>query len=198
MSILLPSSPGIRSAKPRLLDFGGVLTPPLGGASQKLNRLGNRYFIAPEMPPIRTEPFGRQWVARISRALTEGALFAFPQPDLVIGSPGSPVVSGAAQLGSTLNLSGFTPGYVVREGQFFSIIHAGRRYLHSAASETTASGTGTMALPILPMLRISPSNGAVCEFAAPMIEGFFDGQAVEWEHLLEPYTKVSFTITEAE
>jgi len=198
MSIMLPSTPGIRSAKPRLLDFGGVLTPPLGGASQKLNRLGDRYGLAPEMPPLRTEPDGRRWVALLSRARREGAIFAFPQPDLVIGEPGAPVVDGVGQAGMTLNLLGFAAAYIVREGQFFSIIHGGRRYLHMATADTVADGDGKMALPIEPMLRISPSNGDVCEFAAPKIEGWLEGQAVEWEHRLEPYTMVTFTITEAE
>jgi hypothetical protein len=198
MSITLPSSPGIRSAKPRLLDFGGVQTPPGGGASQKLYRLGDRYALAPTMPPIRTEPDGRIWASKLIQAQREGAIFAFPQPDLVIGDPGSPVVDGAGQAGMVLNLRGFTAGYLVRDGQFFSIIHGGRRYLHCARGDLAADGTGKISLPIQPMLRIAPADGAVCEFAAPKIEGLLDGQAVEWEHQLEPYTLVNFSITESE
>lgn len=200
MSILLPSAPGIRTATPRLLDFGGILTPAGGGASQRLNRLGNRFAIDIEVPPALTESAGRIFVARLLRAVSEGALYPFPQPHLVIGTPGSPTVNGAGQAGSTPNLHGFDPGYVVREGQFFSIIHGGRRYLHAATADTTADGSGLMALPIVPMLRISPSDGDVCEFAVPYIEGWLtlSGNAMQWQLQLEPYTQLSISITEAE
>jgi hypothetical protein len=199
MSIMLPSAPGIRTAKPRLLDFGGLLTPAGGGAVQKLNRLGNRFAMDIEFPPTRTEADGRIFSTRLARALTLGVMCFVLQPGLIIGAPGSVLIDGNGQTGSTLNLKGFAAGYVVREGQFFSIIHAGRRYLHMAAEDLAASGGGTMVLPIVPMLRISPSDGDTVEFAAPIIEGWLSGNMAEWQLLLEPFTQISpITITEAE
>ncbi|MDX3884024.1 MAG: hypothetical protein QHC65_06355 [Sphingomonas sp.] len=199
MSIMLPDAPGIRGAVPSLLDFGGVLTPPLGGAAQKLNRTGDRHKILVRLPPMRSEPKGRIYAARLRHAQREGAIIRFPQDGLIIGNPGAPVVDGAGQAGMVLNLRGFTAGYVVREGQFFSIIHGGRRYLYAARADMAAGEDGKMALPILPMLRVSPSDGAVCEFAAPMIEGFLDGGQVDWELLRQPFIQIpDFTITEAE
>ena len=169
MSILLPTSPGIRSAKPRLIDFGGLLTPTLGGPSQRLNRLGSRFAVDFEMPPMWTEPDGRIWVSRLARALTEGAIMRWPQPDLKMGAPGAIVTDGGGQLGTTLNIRAGTPNYVIREGQFFSIVSAGRRYLHAAAAQGLLDGDGKAALPIWPMLRVSPQRrrrlrvrGAVC------------------------------------
>lgn len=198
MAILLPSLPGIRTAEPRLLDFGGVQQGAMGGAAQRLNRLGNRFSLSVELPPALSATEGRIYVARLLRALTEGAIYPFPQHGLDIGTPGAPLVNGAGQSGSTLTLDGFTPGYVVREGQFFSIIHAGRRYLHQAAAEATADGAGNIVLPITPMLRISPANNAVCEFAVPYIEGFVSGDSASWRLMLEPFHLISFSITEAQ
>lgn len=197
MSILLPPKPAIRTAAPRLLDFGAVLTPPGGGPSQRLNRLGNRFAVDVVAATSRSGAEGRILVARLMRALTEGVLLPFWQ-GLDVGTPGTPQVNGGGQQGSTLQLKGFTSGYAVREGQFFSIIYGGRRYLHAAAADVTASDTGTMALPIVPMLRISPNDGATCEFVQPMIEGFLAGNQVQWQLQLAPYTDVSFTVTEAE
>lgn len=196
MSVQLPTSPGIQSAKPRLLDFGLLLTPPLGGPAQRLNRLGNRYAIDVSLPPLEATTAGRIYVARLLRGLTEGVIFPFPQ-DFAPGAVGTGVVvNGGGQQGSTLQLHGFPTGYVVREGQFFSFIYAGRRYLHVATADTAETG-GAMALPIAPMLRVSPNDGAVCEFAQPMIEGFLSGSALEWQLQQAPYTTLQFTITEA-
>ncbi len=197
MSVLLPSLPGIRTAEPQLLDFGAVQQGALGGAAQRLNRLGNRFGLAVELPPALSATHGRIYVAKLLRALTEGAIYPFPQPGLNIGTPGSPVVDGAGQSGSLLNLRGFAEGYLIREGQFFSIIHNGRRYLHSAAEERGTVSGAVYNLRVTPMLRISPADGAVCEFSTPYLEGFVSGDSAKWQLMLEPYHAIAFSITEA-
>ena len=170
MSILLPSAPGFRAGKPRLLDFGATLTPPGGGAAQRLNRIGNRFALDVEVGTSRADVAGRVLASRLMQALTQGALYPFPQ-DLNPGAVGSGVtVNGGGQTGSTLSLRGFPAGYQVREGQFLSLVHNGRRYLHAAAADGAADGNGGLVLPIVPMLRISPGDGEIAEFAQPMIE----------------------------
>jgi hypothetical protein len=197
MSILLPASPGIQTAKPRLLDFGATQTPPMGGPAQRLNRLGNRFAIDVTLPPASSFTDGPVFVSRLMQGLTEGVLYPFPQ-DMLIGAPGTSIeVNGGAQQGSSLQLKGFPAGYTVAEGQFASIIYAGRRYLHAATAATTATSGGLMNLPIVPMLRISPNDSATVEFAQPMIEGFLSGNSLEWQLRTAPYIDVVFTITEA-
>jgi len=196
MSILLPQPRLPQTATPKLLDFGADIVPPMGGAAQRLNRIGNRWALDIVYPRLRPEPDGRILMACIRRAKTEGALFPFPQPGLAIGNPGTPMVDGAGQLGSILNLRGFVPGYIVLEGQFFSIIYGGQRYLHAANADTAADGSGKMPLAIHPMLRISPNDGAVCEFAQPYIEGFLSGNEVAVELAIARATPATIVITE--
>ncbi|MEB3059408.1 hypothetical protein, partial [Parvimonas sp. D9] len=88
---------------------------------------------------------------------------------------GNAVANGAGQAGSLLSMRGLAAGYTVKEGQYFSIIHGGRRYLHQSADTIAANGAGQIRLPIAPMLRINPQDGAVVEIAKPMIEGILDG-----------------------
>jgi hypothetical protein len=200
MSILLPSSPVPSDAQPSLVSLGAVVGSPLGGADQRFNRLGDRYQISVTLPS-RSFTSGdamRVYLSRLRRALTQGAILPFLQPGLDVGVPGAPVVSGAGQQGSSLSLRGFRPGYTVREGQFFSIIHGGRRYLHEAAGEVSADATGRLVLPIGPMLRIQPGDAAICEFAQPMIEGFLSGNSVSWTLKGMRTTPAQFTIKEAE
>jgi len=183
MSILLPQPRLPNKAVPKYLDFGADQKSAMGGAYQRLNRLGNRFSLDISYPRLKPEPDGRILGAALRRAKTEGALFPFPQPGLIIGMPGVPVIDGAGQAGSLTVLRGFTPGYVVRAGQFFSIIHGGQRYLHcvNEGQDWQADNVGRLFLPIHPILRIVPANGAVCEFAQPYIEGIVSGASIDIE-----------------
>lgn len=195
MSIELPADPAPATATPRLLDFGATLTPPMGGPAQRLNRIGARYAVDVAMPPL-TPDQRRVFVARLARGMTEGVLMRFPQPGLDAGEPGAPVVSGAGQQGSALRIRGLAAGYVIREGQALSIIFAGRRYLHLATADV-AVAAGAALVPIVPMLRVSPNDGAVVEIKEPMIEGNLSGNELPWQIELDHNTNLAFTISEA-
>lgn len=198
MSVLLPSDPAPAQARERLLDWSRIGSPQAGGDLQQLNRIGTRFAVDFTMPR-RTGDKARLFLSKLRQAKAgnpAGAIIAFPQIGLTIGSPGSPVVNGAGQAGLTLNLRGFSASYPVKDGQFFSVIAGGRRYLHHATADTTANGSGVMALPIFPMLRVSPSDGAVCEFAVPMIEGLISGNEIGWTLARFGTDGVGFTVTE--
>lgn len=197
MSIALPTSPQPNAAVPSYLDWGGVLTPVFGGADQKLNRLGDRFALDVTMPEMRSADLGMGWVAKLILGQRQGVILPWPQPGFLPGTPGSPVVNGAGQAGSTLLLRGFAPRYAVRLGQFFSIVHGGRRYLHMAAADAAADADGNLSLAIAPMLRVSPANGAICEFAVPMIEGLLEGNTRDWNLTVAQTTGLSFRIKEA-
>lgn len=185
-AVTLPETRAIKVDKPRLLDWGGRLVPPLGGAVQTLNRLGTRWAIDITIPMMRSEPDGRAFAAKLVQAKVNGVLMWFRQDGLDIGLPaltGTPLVNGAAQTGSTLAVKGFRPGYVVREGQFFSILTGGRHYLHMATAITVANGSGLASVPVFPMLRVSPADNAPCHFAKPMIQGSLSGNEQAWVRL---------------
>lgn len=197
--ILLPDRPAVRVDNPIMLDWGGQLTPPNGGPVQTLLRLGTRHAWEITLPPMRTEPLGRIWAAKLRLAKLYGALLAWGQDGLVVGAPGAPVVDGAGQAGSSLALRGFTPGYAVRTGQAFSLVTGGRRYLYFAADQALADATGKLALPIFPMLRKFPADGDAAEFARPMIQGSLSGNQVKWTRQTAPWSDFgTITIQEDE
>lgn len=196
MAVELPQPRSLQRAVPRLLDWGAEQRATQGGASQRLNRMGSRFSLDITYPRLRPEPDARILVARLRRAKVEGALFPFLQPGLEIGSPGSPLIDGGGQAGSSIALRGFAPGYLVVEGQFFSIVHEGRRYLHASADDAVAGSDGKLTLPIGPMLRISPANGTVCEFEQPYIEGSIGGNSVDVEHTVMKAVVPTIVITE--
>ena len=196
MSVLLPQPRLPQKAVPRLIDAGGIQQGGPGGVAQRLNRLGNRFALDIAYPRLKPEPDGRILAARVRKAVVEGALFPFPQPGLNIGTPGSPVVNGAGQTGSGLSLRGFAAGYAYREGQFFSIIIASRRFLYQASADGAADGSGNAFVPILPMIRVPPADGSICEFAQPYIEGFITAGAAEIEQTIAKSMIPQITITE--
>lgn len=195
--IELPSTPAPADAVIRPVDFGAVLTPPLGGALQRINRLGNRYQVTFTMRPMRYEPHGRIWAARLARAQTEGGRMRFLQPGFAPGNPGSPVVDGSGQLGSTIALRGFAPGYYIREGQAFSVERGGRHSLLVAAEGVTANSSGKASVPLTQMIRTLLYDGDTCHFVQPMVEGLLTGDAISWALRPGRITEgFSFTITE--
>jgi len=197
MSVELPQPRLPQIVVMRFLDFGGTLTPPGGGAAQRVNRLGSRFGVDITYPRLRPEPDARILMSALRQAKVNGAIFPVPQPGFDVGAPGNPLVDGAAQLGTVLKLKGFTPGYAGRNGQYFSIIQGGRRYLHHLALQGIADAAGGMEASIWPMLRISPDDGAICEFGKPMIEGFLAGNTVEIELSIAKGVPSKITIEEA-
>lgn len=196
MAILLPAEPVPQSWTPRALDWGGELVPVLGGETQRLNRLGDRFAIDVTLTPTQDATLAQAYISRLRRGRRDGVLMPFPQLNLAIGAPGDVRVDGAGQAGSSLAVKGASVGYVFREGQFISLVSNGRRHLHSVGAAATATGGGLVTLPIEPMLRVSPANNDVIEVAQPMIEGFVAGNEQAWTIDIAGTVGLSFTITE--
>lgn len=196
MSILLPQLRLPQSATPRFLDFGADLVPQVGGPSQRINFMGCRFALVVQYPRLKPEPDGRILMAALRRAKLEGALFPFPEPGIPAVNYSAPQVNGAGQQGSTLHLKGLTAGITILNGKFLSIIYGGQRYLHHATADTPVGSDGTVALPIFPMLRINPNDGATIELAQPIIEGVLSGNTVDAELSIAKSQPASITITE--
>lgn len=194
-SILLPSSPSVRSARPMVQSFGSVLKPFLGGPTQRINRLGTRWALQVSMPPMPAK-VARLWVSALSRGSEDGVIMSIPQ-DIDVGNPGAPKVSAAVSAGMILPLKDMAASYPIKAGQFLSIIRSGRRYVHIFASDAVASAGGTISAAIWPMLRVSLSANDVVEIADPKIEGWLEGN-FEWDVLTIPWVQLpDFTISEA-
>lgn len=150
-----------------LLDQGGIVRGP---ASLRIDRPGNRYSIGFTFPPS-----AKPKLAKLIRAKREGIRVRIPlrHPQ---GSPGSPVVNGAGQKGTTLNVRGFTPGYFAKEDYWFTIVGDGEHScLHKMVQTVGADASGNAALSIEPPLHGKYPDGTTIEFARPFIEGFIDG-----------------------
>lgn len=198
MAISLPTTPAPNGATPGLQDFGGFLEPFLGGPVQRINRVGSRFALRVTMPPMR-EDGARAFIARLLQGRTQTVVMPWPLLGFVPGNPGAPLISAAPAGGSAIAIKGLTAGYAVKEGQFFSIVHGGRRYMHMFTAAATANGSGVIAAaPIFPMLRTNLAVNDVLEIATPMIEGnVLPGDELNWELNVARLVGLAFSVVEA-
>lgn len=191
MSVLLPLTPPA-SMSVRLLSSKNQLTPAFGDGEQELLRKGSRYEITFDMGEMDYVE-ALDW----SDLMTEGqtVVMGVYQPGVVTGAPGAPRVNTSGQSGRIIALKGMTPGYVVRKGQFLSIVTQGQRFLYRAASASLVLANGQANVLLQTMLRFPPSDNDVVEIEQPMIEGFpreVSDLTIVGNHNVE----VSFTVRE--
>ena len=77
---------------------------------------------------------------------------------------GTPLVNGASQTGSTLNIDGCSNNIThwIRRGDYFSVTVNGEQELHMCTADDDSNGSGQIAgLAFEPRLRASPLNNAV-------------------------------------
>lgn len=195
MPVDLPATPGPVDIAIRQMDFGGTLTPGLGGPVQRINRNGNRFAIAVQLPPMKPID-ARAWLVALNRGVREGVRWRLRQVELLPGSPGAVRVDGNGQAGTGLAVAGANPNYPFRMGQFFTLVHGGQRYLHQIASPVNATSGGTATLLIEPPLRIEPVDGDLLEIGQPLVEGLLADNGFEWSIDRARLAGISFTILE--
>lgn len=201
MAITLPTTADVVAMTPRLISRRRDLEPTFNGPTSRIRRLGSRWAIDFELGPLEYQD-AMEWVAALTSGEAETVIFPVPQLSFDTGAPGTPLVNGGSQLGSSLALDAFTPNYVARAGQWFNLTVSSQLYLYQVAAENiaTASGPGgVMAdLSINPMIRRSPANDSVANFSTPKIEGFLSGSETSWTVDRGMFVGLAFTITERE
>ena len=197
MPVTLPTCPYPTDYQVLLRDFGAVLTPFLGGPEQRINRLGMRFGLRLTMPPMDADE-GMVYLSRLLQGRQSTVILPWPLLDFDSGTPGSPLVSAAVASGTAIPIKGLTPGYQVKEGQFFSVIHSGRRYVYMFTADATANGSGNLSAAIFPLLRTALSTNDVIEIAQPKIEGLvLPGEEISWQIGLDNAREFSFSVLEA-
>jgi len=190
--IELPETAIPNGMEPTLLDYGSVQR---GSAALRINRPGSRYRVAFSYPPMQPDA-SRRVVARLQRGKREGVKVKLP---LIVpqGLPGSPVVDGAGQSGTTIALRGLTPHYIAKEGFWLNIVESdGTSYLHTVFQTAVADASGNAEVEIEPALRAPFGDGDAVELAAPWIEGFVVGEDWGWQVPVHHLIAVAFTVEE--
>lgn len=183
------------------VTYATDLSASFGGTDLRLNRAGDRWQLAVTVPSLRYADCGMAQLADLTAGYAQGVSLEIPQPGLVHrGEPGSLVVDGGSQAGTTLNIGGGNQNFLFRKGQMVSVkktVGAGtRRYLYMATAATRIDGAGEATLSIWPALRRAPANGDVVEVLKPRIEGNIMERGLAWRPNRFGALELAFTIRE--
>jgi len=167
------------------------------GPTNRVLRKGSRYRLQVTMGPFYAED-ARDYVADLITAKSEGLQIRYPLQWSQDGC-GSMVVDGDGQGGTTLNVKGGTPGFMIRKGFWLSVENGeGRHYLHNIRAPVRIADDGTAALPISPELRFPFEDGDKVHMAKPMVQGFVEGDEWGWEIAASMTLPIAFTLEEFE
>ena len=161
-------------------------------STEYIPRKGGRYKVGFTFGPYPADQ-GRLMVSRLIAGKQGGVRVALPILHSQ-GSPGSPVTTAAT--GRTISLSGLTPGYVILEGYWLSLVKSGQHFLHSVGVGATASGGGTATIELNELLRDTFAAGTVVNLATPMVEGLIEGDAWSWQYSVDRVIPIEFMIEE--
>ncbi len=164
---VLPSNPKPSAMTPVPVSATNQLNPAFGGPVSRITRLGSRWGFNIAFPEMSyAESLGFRPVLDD----TETVRMAIDQPGIDLSGIGTPVVDGAGQTGSTLNIRGCNNGVTIPAGAFFPVTTDGRPYLYEVREAVVTAGGGA-AVKIRPLLRVSPDDGDAVDLVAPFIEG---------------------------
>lgn len=196
--ITLPTCPPIRNATMRLISYATDQTPTLGGPQTRVLRMGDRWAGEFTTYPALYDGEGRVYLSRLVRGMTDTVLIGVIEPGMRAQDYGTPLISTAGAFGQSIQVKGLGSGRVVPEGKFLSIVTGGQRFLYQTTSQVTADGSGNATLAIFPMLRRQPAVNDVVELSAPKMEGYVQGNEVQWNITKSKRVGFVFSIQERE
>jgi hypothetical protein len=155
--------------RPRL--FSGNQEGVLGGEDLPVPRMGDRFAADVITTQLRQDAQSRELIALLMEATTADARIELRLPNRPKAIGGKIVIDGADQAGSTLNIRGAYRQTEFVRGHFFSIVHAGVHHVHMVRRRSVAGADGRAAVSVWPMLRFLTTDGDLCAFDQPIIEG---------------------------
>lgn len=196
MTIILPSTPGMRRGSPRYIDTGIEQRTPTGAVITRIDRGGSHWACDFELPPMMPD-VARVFGARLARAKAEGIRVPWLLMGVSQGSPGLTVVNGSGASGTSLPVRSGTASYQAKEGFWLNVVDSdGVHYLHQVQADVTLNGSGAGTLSVWPPLRATLADGNLIVLDAPKIEGLVTS-TLEYEQPVTKRVVLGFSVEEA-
>lgn len=166
-----------------------------GGSLTSLRRPGDHWAIE-IAPGALATTCGRRLLADIVRGVGERIRVPIPQRGLDTGEPGSPVVRGEGQAGSSLRIFRLPIGHPLIKGQFVTLVTADGASAHILTADVAADSSGEAVLSFWPMLWLEPRDGDPVEVREPYVEGLIVDEGGQASNSFPAVMTDSFTIEE--
>lgn len=160
----IPNQNHVQSAVLRMASQNFTTGSPFTFQQQIINHAGRRWEIDVTLKPMRHSD-ARTWLAWLAKL--DGSLNTFTMSDPLGCNPqgsagGTPLVAGASQTGSSLNVDGCTTSTTdwLKAGDYIQLGTGADARLHMATDDVDTDGTGAATINIWPPLTSSPADNA--------------------------------------
>lgn len=199
--LTLPTATGIAHITWRAVRADILSGSPLTFAQQVIQHQGQRWEADINLPSMKRE-LAEEWIGFFLQLDGRSGTFLLtpPEADTPRGAAdGTPVINGASQTGSELNIDGLsisTTGYLLA-GDFIQLGTGSTTRLHKVVQDVASDGAGAATLDIWPKLRESPTDGSTVVVSGA--SGLFrlDRPVADWSINDTSSFGISFGATEA-
>lgn len=160
-----------------------------------LTRTGDHFAMEVD-PGALSTACGRELLADLARGVGERIRVPLPEPGVDKGAPGTPLVNGADQAGTSLDLDGLTPQFPIRKGWFITVETADGSSAHIITSEVIVDAAGAATVTFWPELWLPPADNDAVEIVDPYIEGLIVDDGDQTSGLAPAVMTDSFVVEE--
>ena len=160
----LPSHTGIRSVVFRMSSQNFSTSSPFTYQQQVINHAGRRWEVDVTLPPMKHAD-ARIWLAWLAKL--DGSLNTFTIGDPLGCVPqgeagGTPLVAGASQTGSSLDVDGCTLSQTgwLKAGDYIQIGTGADARLYMVTDDVDTDGAGAATINVWPAINIAPADNA--------------------------------------
>lgn len=195
MTISLPRLPRNAGYALRFVRNSEVQRSGTGGALTPLTRAGDHFAMEVDPGPLAAM-CGRELLADLARGVGERVRVPLPEPGIDKGAPGTPLVNGADQAGTSLDLDGLTPQFAIRKGWFITLETTDGATAHIVTAESIADADGEATVTFWPELWLPPADNDAVEISEPYIEGLIVEDGDQTSGLSRAVLTDSFVVEE--
>ena len=181
------------SLTPTNAEFGQLsntqsFTSPLSGTTQTLEMPGAHWHLKMAFGGL-SDAERRLLQAFLAQCRGQAGRFYYGDPAFLINGPsgsipGTPLIDGAAQSGTTLNTKGWTPSQsnILKAGDYFHYTNGSSgREMHMVVADANSDGSGLSALSIEPAIRVAPDDAAAITVTNAMCQmRLVDNNQTSW------------------
>lgn len=185
---------------PETLDFGYIantqsFSSPLSGSVQTVELPGLRWTVSFMLRLLEEEDAAmlHAFLLKLRGRAGRFALYNFARPVPRGTATGTPMVAGAGQTGTTLEIDSLAAGATLLVGDFFGV----NGELKMVVEDATADGTGAMAVTFEPPLRAAPADNAAVTLDRPTATFMLDEDSIRWLTRAPVLTDIPIAATEA-
>lgn len=158
---------GIQEIEFKAANVVSVSQSPFTYRQQVFQHPGQRWEVSVRIPPCKSD-LANAWVSFLLSLKGQTGTFLLGDPNMkdprgtAKDTPGTPVVNGGSQTGTSLDIDGLPlneTGYLLA-GDYIQLGTGSDTFLHMVLNDVDTNGSGEATLDLWPDVRNAPSNNA--------------------------------------